>query len=65
MSKRRKFRTQFEHGAVQQVRQPEVSCAQVALELGIGANLPTRWRREAAAQGPVFTAVPVPPVMTG
>ena len=46
MSKRRKFNLQFKQGAVEQGRQPGVSCGQVARELGIGANLLTRWRRE-------------------
>ena len=51
MSKRRKFSKEFKQGAVDQARQPGVSCAQVARELGIGANLLTRWKREADAQG--------------
>lgn len=52
MSKRRKYSPEFKQGAVEQTRQPGVSCAQVARELGIGANLLTRWKREAARQGP-------------
>jgi len=51
MSKRRKFRPEFKRGAVEQTRQPDVSCAQVARELGIGANLLTRWKREADSEG--------------
>ena len=51
MSKRRKFSREFKQGAVEQTRQPGVSCAQVARDLGIGANLLTRWRREADAAG--------------
>ena len=51
MSKRRKFSLEFKRGAVEQTRQPGVSCAQVARELGIGANVLTRWRREADAEG--------------
>lgn len=51
MSKRRKFSLDYKQGAVEQARQPGVSCAQVARELGIGANLLTRWKREADAQG--------------
>ena len=47
MSKRRKFSLDYKQGAVEQARQPGVSCAQVARELGIGANLLTRWKREA------------------
>jgi len=51
MSKRRKFSREFKQGAVEQTYQPGVSCAQVARELGIGANLLSRWRREAEASG--------------
>lgn len=51
MSKRRRFSAEFKRGAVEQSRQPGVSCAQVARELGIGANLLTRWRREADQEG--------------
>lgn len=51
MSKRRKFSPEFKQGAVEQTRQPGVSCSQVARELGIAANLLSRWRREADAQG--------------
>ena len=51
MSKRRRFSPEFKRGAVEQTRQPGVSCAQVARELGIGANVLTRWRREADAEG--------------
>jgi transposase len=51
MSKRRKYSPEFKQGAVEQVRQPGVSYAQVARELGVAANLLTRWRREADAQG--------------
>jgi transposase len=51
MSKRRKYSPEFKREAVQLARQPDVSCAQVARELGIGANLLTRWKREADADG--------------
>ena len=34
MPKRRKFSPEFKKGAVEQARQPNVSCAQVARELG-------------------------------
>lgn len=61
MSKRRKFSPEFKQGAVDQVRRQEVSCAQVARELGIGANLLTRWVPEAdAGGGPVFVGVGTP-----
>jgi transposase len=52
MSKRRKFSPEFKQGAVEQARQPGVSCSQVARELGIASNLLSRWKREADAQGP-------------
>lgn len=51
MPKRRKFSSEFKRGAVEQTCQPDVSCAQVAQELGINANLLTRWKREAEAEG--------------
>lgn len=51
MSKRRKYSPEFKREAVQLARQPHVSCAQVARELGIGANLLTRWKREADMEG--------------
>lgn len=51
MSMRRKFSPEFKRGSVEQARQPGVSCAQVARELGFGANLLTRWKREADAEG--------------
>ena len=51
MPKRRKFSQEFKRGAVEQARQPGVSCAQVARELGIDANLLARWKREADTQG--------------
>ncbi len=49
MSKRKKYSPEFKRGAVEQVNQPGVSCAQVARELGIEANVLSRWKREAAA----------------
>ena len=51
MLKRRKFSAEFKQGAVEQTRQPGVSCAQLAHELGIGANLLTRWKREFEGHG--------------
>ena len=51
MSKRRKYSPEFKRGAVEQTRQPGVSCAQVARELGIGGNVLTRWVREADSAG--------------
>lgn len=51
MPKIRKYRPAFKKGAVEQVRQPGVSCTLVAREPGIGSNLLSRWQREADAQG--------------
>jgi transposase len=51
MSKRRKYCPEFKRGAVEQTRQPGVSCAQVARELGVGANLLSRWARELNVEG--------------
>jgi transposase len=51
MSKRRKFTADFKRGAVDQLNQPGVTCAQIARELGIGANLLTRWKRELEQSG--------------
>ncbi len=51
MLKRRNYSIEFKQGAVEQTRQPGVSCAQVARELGIESNILTRWKREADAVG--------------
>jgi len=51
MTKKRRYSLEFKHGAVEQARQRGVSCAQVARELGVAANLLTRWKREADAEG--------------
>ena len=51
MQKRRKYSQEFKQGAVEQARQPGVSCAEVARDLGIAANLLSRWKREADAGG--------------
>ena len=51
MSKRRRFSAEFKHGAVEQTRQPGVTCAQVARELGIRDNLLSRWKRELESRG--------------
>ncbi|MEX2131498.1 MAG: IS3 family transposase [Pseudohongiellaceae bacterium] len=51
MLKKRKYGLEFKRGAVEQVRQQGVSCAQVARELGIEANVLSRWKREADKVG--------------
>ncbi len=56
MSKRRKYSPEFKQGAVEQVRQPGVSCTQVARELGIETSILARWQREPATP-PIAAAV--------
>jgi len=46
MSKRRKFSEEFKREAVGLTEDPGVSVAQIARELGISANMLSRWRRE-------------------
>jgi len=46
MTKRRKYSTEFKREAVEQTRQPGVSCQQVALEIGVNPNMLSRWKRE-------------------
>jgi transposase len=46
MSKRRKFSTEYKREAVAMLQSPGVGVSQVAAELGIGANVLGRWRRE-------------------
>ncbi|MGA8262506.1 MAG: transposase [Arenicellales bacterium] len=48
MSKRRKFTKEFKQEAAGLVEEPGVSCAQIARDLGINANMLSRWRRELA-----------------
>jgi len=51
MSKRKKYSPQFKQGAVDLLRQSNVSIAQVARELGIEPNMLSRWSREAQSAG--------------
>jgi transposase len=46
MSKRRKFSEEFKREALELTRQPGVNISQVARDIGIGAGLLSRWRRE-------------------
>ena len=46
MSKRRKFSEEFKREALELARQPGVNISQVARDIGIGAGLLSRWRRE-------------------
>lgn len=51
MGSRRTYSAEFKHEAVQLASQAGVSVAQVARDLGIQANMLTRWRRESATAG--------------
>jgi transposase len=46
MGQRRKFSAEYKREAVAMLDAPGVSVSQIAAELGIGANLLGRWRRE-------------------
>jgi len=60
MSKRRKYSVEFKQGAVEQIRRSGVSCAQVARELGVAANLLTRWKQEADGPKAAFGGTGTP-----
>jgi len=60
MSKRRKYSVEFKRGAVEQIRRSGVSCAQVARELGIAANLLTRWKQESDGPKAAFGGTGTP-----
>ena len=51
MSKRRNFSPEFKREAVELTRDPDVSVAQVALDICVGSTLLSRWRREFDEQG--------------
>jgi transposase len=51
MSKRKKYSPEFKREAIELVRRSGTSCRQVALEIGVGPNLLTRWVREAETGG--------------
>jgi transposase len=46
MRQRRKFSAEYKREAVAMLQSPGVSVSQIAAELGIGANVLGRWRRE-------------------
>ena len=46
MSKRRKFSEEFKREAVGLIRQPGVKLSRVARDIGVGAGVLGRWRRE-------------------
>ena len=47
MSKRRRYSAEFKREALALTRQSDVSCRQIAKEIGINPNMLTRWKREA------------------
>jgi len=51
MKQRRKFSAEYKREAVAMLESPGVSVSQIATELGIGATVLGRWRRE-LRQGP-------------
>jgi transposase len=51
MAQRRRFSAEYKREAVAMIESPGVSVSQVAAELGIGATVLGRWRRE-LRQGP-------------
>ncbi len=51
MGKRRKFSDEFKREAVALTDQPGVTRAQVGRELGVNANMLTRWSRELRNSG--------------
>ena len=46
MAQRRRFSVEYKREAVAMLESPGVSVSQIAAELGIGANVLGRWRRE-------------------
>ncbi|MDE2270775.1 MAG: transposase [Xanthomonadaceae bacterium] len=51
MAKRRRFSAEFKREAVELTRRPQASVSEVAQELGVNANVLSRWRRELAKPG--------------
>ncbi len=60
MAQRRKFSAEFKREAVDLTRRPQISVNQAAQELGVNANVLSRWRRELAKPGKTFTGAGVP-----
>ncbi|OBU56159.1 hypothetical protein A9J40_19815 [Stenotrophomonas maltophilia] len=60
ISNKRKFSAGSKRGAVEQASQSDISCANVAWELGIRDSLLTRWKREAQNQGRSPSPAPEP-----
>ena len=51
MPKRREYSPEFKREAVELTRTAGITVAQIARELGIGANILSRWRRELLEDG--------------
>lgn len=51
MSKRKQYSPEFKREAIELVRRSGTSCRQIALEIGVGPNVLTRWVREADTGG--------------
>lgn len=51
MSKRKRYSPEYKRELIELVRRSQSSCRQIALEVGINPNMPTRWVREASAAG--------------
>jgi transposase len=49
MTKRRKFSDEFKREAVGLTRQPGANLSQIARDIGVGAGVLGRWRRELEA----------------
>lgn len=60
MVQRRKFSAEFKREAVELTRRPQASVSQVAQELGVNANILSRWRREQVKPGKAFGGSGVP-----
>ncbi len=48
---RKKYSPEFKRVAVERVRRSETRCRQIAMAIGVGPNVLTRWVREAEAVG--------------
>lgn len=61
MTQRRRFSPEFKREAIELTRQPDITISQIARDLGMNANVLSRWRREMdSSRGPVFTGAGVP-----
>ena len=61
MPKRRKFSGEFKHEAVGLTRQPDAQRSEVTRDIGVGAGILGRWRRELQTDNAKALAVRVFP----